>query len=319
MPGADEGADRDAGCEAAGARAEPRRKDGRFHMYQLVEHYRDNDSLRHSFNELAGRTFGLDFEDWYQNGFWGDSYDPCSIVEDGRVVANVSVNRTDMVYEGRVRHLLQLGTVMTEESHRNRGLIRELMEHIGEEWRGKAEGTYLFANDSVLDFYPKFGFRRAAEYQYTKRMSGGGDCQFERVPMDSPAAWRRLEDAMEGNVFHGRFDMRGNKGLIMFYVTKFMRDNVYFHSGTDTFVIAEKDGGILLLHNVFSRTLDRLEDVEELFGKETEEVRLGFVPSKAEGYEASKLREEDCTFFVRGRGLDAFRKDRLRIPSLCHA
>ncbi len=25
-----------------------------------------------------------------------------------------------------------------------------------------------FANDSVLDFYPKFGFKEAKEYQYSK-------------------------------------------------------------------------------------------------------------------------------------------------------
>ena len=61
---------------------------------EIIKDYRDHMGLRHSFNELAGRTFGLDFENWYQNGFWGDAYNPYSVVENGRVVANVSVNRT---------------------------------------------------------------------------------------------------------------------------------------------------------------------------------------------------------------------------------
>lgn len=46
---------------------------------EIIKDYRDHMGLRHSFNELAGRTFGLDFENWYQNGFWGDAYNPISI------------------------------------------------------------------------------------------------------------------------------------------------------------------------------------------------------------------------------------------------
>ena len=43
---------------------------------EFVKDYRDNPGLRASFNALAGEIFGLDFEDWYQNGYWGDSYNP---------------------------------------------------------------------------------------------------------------------------------------------------------------------------------------------------------------------------------------------------
>lgn len=63
-------------------------------MYEIIKNYRDNEQLRHSFNELAMKTFDIDFEDWYQNGYWTDRYNPHSIVIDGKVVANVSVNTT---------------------------------------------------------------------------------------------------------------------------------------------------------------------------------------------------------------------------------
>ena len=58
--------------------------------------YRDNKELRDSFNELADKVFGLNFEGWYQNGFWKDAYDTYSVIEDGKVVSNISVNRCDM-------------------------------------------------------------------------------------------------------------------------------------------------------------------------------------------------------------------------------
>lgn len=81
--------------------------------YEVISGYRRDDRLRASFNELAGETFGLDFEDWYRNGYWGEDYNPHSIVIDGEVAANVSVNRTDFIRRGERIRLIQLGTVMT--------------------------------------------------------------------------------------------------------------------------------------------------------------------------------------------------------------
>lgn len=144
-------------------------------MWEIAKSVRDDGELRRSFNELAKKTFDLDFEDWHQNGFWGNNYIPYSVVMDGKVVANVSVNRTDMLWNGSKKHLIQLGTVMSEEACRNQGMIRRLMEEIEQDFGAEAEGIYLFANDSVLDFYPKFGFRKAVEYQYSKKVSGQGE------------------------------------------------------------------------------------------------------------------------------------------------
>ena len=288
-------------------------------MSEVIKNYRNNDVLRSSFNELAVKTFCLNFEDWYQNGFWGDNYNPYSIVRDGKVVANVSVNQTDMMIDGCVRHLLQLGTVMTDAAYRNQGLIRRIMEQIEADYGSTADGFYLFGNDSVLDFYPKFGFRKSREYLYTRQLDLTGDFAFVQTLMDTPAKWRLLQDAMNRNAFHGRFDMVGNQELILFYVTKFMQEDVYYHEPSDTYIIAEREGDSLLLHNVFSSTLTDLEEVFRLFGKAVRKVTLGFVPADAQNYTVSEYHIEDCTFFVKGSALDIMDRDKLRIPTLSHA
>lgn len=286
---------------------------------EIVKNYRDNAVLRRSFNELAGKTFGLDFEDWYQNGFWEDAYNPYSAVENGQVVANVSVNITDMLFDDGVKHFLQLGTVMTEEAHRHRGYIRAIMERIDADYRGKADGVYLFANDSVLDFYPRFGFQKSREYQYSLPLHGAGPCRFVPAAMDCAAAWARLEQAAERSVFRGRLDLTGNRGLLFFYVTKFMQKNVYYHAPSSTYAVAEWQGTELFLHNVFSNTLTELADVLELFGGEIKQVTLGFTPAHSAGCQMSELREEDCTLFIKGAELEIMERERLRIPSLAHA
>ncbi|MBR4040098.1 MAG: GNAT family N-acetyltransferase [Clostridia bacterium] len=287
-------------------------------MITIVKDYRDNDQLRSSFNELAKATFGLDFEPWYQYGFWTDCYNPYSVLLDGKIVANVSVNQTDMIIDGERRKLYQLGTVMTGEAYRNRGYIRAIMAEI-EKDIADADGVYLFANDSVLEFYPKFGFVRGTEHIYTKAITQDGECTMERVRMDGPAGWIRLRMAMENSKFETACTMADNPGLIFFYAAQFMQDCVYHDRRLDAWAIAEMEDGVLTLHNIFAPAGVTLGDVIAAFGEEVKRVTLGFAPKDAAGFDCAQYHEEDCTFFVRGTAFDDFAAKKLRIPSLSHA
>ncbi|MBQ7775007.1 MAG: GNAT family N-acetyltransferase [Lachnospiraceae bacterium] len=288
-------------------------------MYQVINNYRKDEVLRRSFNELAGKTFGLNFEPWYQRGFWGENYNPYSIVLDGKVVANVSVNKTDMVINGEVKHFLQLGTVMTDEAYRNRGLSRCIMEQIMADYENKMDGMYLFGNDNVLEFYPKFGFVPAKEYLYTKKVANTGECRLEKIVMDNEQAWKLLVEAIKGSTFPYKMYMINNPELIMFYVSSFMKESVYYHKDSDTYVIAEVEGENLFIHNVFSGRVQDLETVIGWFGQAVKEVTLGFAPWDGTDYNVAEFHEEDCTFFVRGEQLAVMEREKLRIPSLSHA
>ena len=284
----------------------------------IVKNYKENEQLRSSFNRLAKVTFGLDFEPWYQHGFWTDDYNPYSVLLDGKIVANVSVNRTDMIIAGERRKLYQLGTVMTDEAHRNRGYIRAIMAEI-EKDIADADGVYLFANDTVLEFYPKFGFVQGTEYLYTKAVEQNGKCSMENVRMDSPAGWIRLRMAMDKSEFNTACTMADNPGLIFFYAAQFMQDCVYYDRRLDAWAIAEIEDGELMLHNVFAPAGVTLEGVIASFGKEIRRVMLGFAPQSPAGFDCAPYHEQDCTFFVRGAAFEDFARRKLRIPSLSHA
>lgn len=286
----------------------------------IITNYRSQNNLRHSFNALAGKTFeGLDFEAWYQNGYWSDHYNPYSIVIDGEVAANVSVNTIDFIWNGERKHFIQLGTVMTEERFRNQGLIRQIMNKIDLDYGQSTDGIYLFANDSVLDFYPKFGFKKAVEYQYTKPFSTSQACSMVQIPMRDQKDWRTLENAMCHSVSYSRFNMIDNDNLIMFYITGFMQNNVYYSNEYDTYVIAEIDKDTLTVHNIFAHKQYPMNDIFSLFGSDIRQVILGFTPIDANGYNVCAFREDDCTLFVKGNGFDGFEQDRLIFPTLSHA
>lgn len=50
-------------------------------------------------------------------------------------------------------------------------VCRKLIEEVLKDWENNCDGIYLYANDTVLDFYPKFGFEKAKEYQCTKQIT----------------------------------------------------------------------------------------------------------------------------------------------------
>jgi hypothetical protein len=58
--------------------------------YKIKKDYRDNDERKHSFNELAAETFGLNFEPWYRNEFWKESYNPYFFVRGDSLLQDMS-------------------------------------------------------------------------------------------------------------------------------------------------------------------------------------------------------------------------------------
>ena len=91
---------------------------------------RQNDALRGAYNALTERTFGFSFEAWYRMGYWGDFHVPYALFDGGRAVANVSVNRMEVLFDGAVRQCFQLGTVMTDPACRRRGYAAEAVERV---------------------------------------------------------------------------------------------------------------------------------------------------------------------------------------------
>lgn len=298
-------------------------------MYKFVKDYRDNEILRASFNRLAEETFGLNFEDWYQAGFWGDDYNPHSIVDcdTGHVVANVSVNRMEFLADGRKQLLIQLGTVMTDKAYCGQGLSRRLMEWVLEEWEGRADGVYLFANDTVLDFYPKFGFCKADEYQYVRpvkddlcgrRIAGRNRVCARRVALETVSDWQTF--AVKVSAYHtqGSFAVN-NLGLLMFYATSIFKDCVYYLEELDAYVIAEVDNEALILYDIYAKGKVSPEKIAACFGKETGKQELGFTPEDSAGYDCRIYHEEDTILFVKGAGLEHFTDEKKMFPILSHA
>ena len=283
----------------------------------IEKNYRNNEALRASFNRLAENTFGLNFENWYRNGFWKDNYIPYSVVIDGEVVSNVSVNACNMNYKGQIVKLIQLGTIMTDDDYRGKGYARALMEEVMKDYDGKVDGIYLFANDSVLEFYPKFGFKEAKEYQFTKEVIISGECTAQNVPLRDKIDFDRTVEILDTKKQNAQLYMVDNPGLYMFYLSQFMTENLFYIEECNSYAIAEIEENTLILHTIIGN--GAVDEVIRAFGSQVKKVVLCFTPKDSSGFEKSELHEEDTTFFVQGKFFEDNRGDEYMMQAITHA
>lgn len=271
--------------------------------------------IREGLNQLAEQTFGIRLEDW------GEDYRPYILFDGERAAANVSVNRMDFRLHGRERRYIQLGTVMTHPDYRGRGLSRWLMERVLREWGGRCDALYLFANDSVLDFYPRFGFRKEEEVRFSREMAPGPG-RVRRLNPDNPEDWQLVRRCFRrGNPFSA-LELREGNTLLAFYCRwpeAPYRQRLYYLEERDAVAVADCQGETLELLEVFGGKGELLPLAECLAAPETRTVVLGFAPETAEGWKQAPLREEDTTLFVWNGGGASFMGEALRFPALSHA
>lgn len=297
--------------------------------YNYSTAVRDNDVLRKSFNELTRQTFCFDFTDWYAAGHWGEWYIPHVLLDGNRVISNISVNLMQFDVQGAEKNYIQLGTVMTDQAYRGQGLNREIMEKILNEYAGKTDGIYLFANDDVCNYYQKFGFRPSKEYEYYMRCENQEEINayiVEKVDMEQEVQGKKLYDAIRRysdiSNSHNQNDamcMSCNLGLYQFWLGAEYGNQVYYLPEAGVYIAAGLEENVLHIHQIFGKQQVDIARVAKTFGKNVEEVVLGYSPVHKENLLMREHREEDCTLFILGEDLNCMERDKLMFSVLSHA
>lgn len=272
--------------------------------YDLVSDYRNNESLKEKFNTLAMKTFELDFRGWYNKGYWDDKYIPYSFVDEGKVIANASINKMSIVINGKMCEGIQIGTVMTDENYRNQGLAKQLMQHIMKEYENTCDFMYLFANDTVLDFYPKFGFTRLNESEFSLDLAKSSiqmnkDAKVKRLTIEIDLAL--LEKfAKNRHVNSTILDVENNESLLMFYFTLAFREAIFYVENLETIVLMEEEEDTLHIFDIISLNVPNIEAVLASIVKETtKKVVFYFTPDfTIEGMTATIMPNDDDALFV---------------------
>ncbi|MGD7044798.1 GNAT family N-acetyltransferase [Jeotgalibacillus proteolyticus] len=277
--------------------------------YRLVSDYRDNDRLRESFNRLAQETFQLDFDPWFAHGYWTDKYLPFSFLnEEGEVIANASIYKMTIEMNQVTHQAIQIGTVMTDKRYRNQGLAKKLMDHILELYQDRVDLIYLFANQSVLDFYPKFGFTRVDECEYSLFFKNSQikvkDKELIKLSVDHDL--KLLESFAKNRWIHKSTSaVKDNQELLMFYFLIAFPDSIYYIKDLETIVLMKQEEEVLHIFDVISlNEQDVREVVSRAAIKTTERIVFHFEPRAIDGLSVQKKNNgEDALFYLTQKSL----------------
>lgn len=287
--------------------------------YGFAKDFKHNPEIRRSFNKLTQVIFGFNLENWYRNGFWGNYYCPYSILYNNEVISNVSINKIEFEIENKKKTGIQIGTVMTDENYRHRGLNKFIMESVINEWKDQSDFIYLFANDTVLSFYPKFNFETIDEYQYSKSINTTYARPLKKLNMEDKSDAAFLIEAVNMSIPISKISMRNNASLVMFYCMSIKKNSIYYIEKFKAIVVADYEGDTLYLNDVFSKVPVELNDLIRVMSSESiNRVVLGFTPLNQTGFKISLIKGGDKLFILKGKS-GYFKNNHWMFPVLSHA
>ncbi|MBZ9687465.1 GNAT family N-acetyltransferase [Clostridium estertheticum] len=271
--------------------------------YIMISNYMNEDKYRISFNKLAMNTFKIDFESWYQKNLYYNRYLCFSYIYEDEVVANVSINKMNLLIEGQKKKALQLGTVMTHLNHRNKGLSASLIKYIIDKYESEYDIIYLFANDSVLNFYPKFGFKKVIEcaYELDTNQVNRKESLIKRLRGDDKNDYKTiLRIAKDRQPVCQKFGVINDIWPLHIYCMYEYKDDIYYLEDEDAIVITRREDGCLHLYDVLSlKPIDLDSIVEKIVIPNDKKIEFHFVPEINKYAVLKTFKErEDETFVI---------------------
>lgn len=271
--------------------------------YELISNYKDNEIYLKSFNDLIEKTFGINFIEFKAKGAWDDNYINYSYLDNNKVIANVSINKMTIVHNNKQYPAIQIGTVATDPDYRNQGLSTKLINHVLDIYEDTYDYIYLFANESVLDFYPKFNFKRVNENTYTI-INSISEYKKEPLKLDytnsndlelvKNFAANRLSISSYFGVVH-------NAHLLLFCFIVALSDAFYYLEDEDIIVVYEYEDTQLHVYDIiFTKTTSLNSIIKKITKPTTTKINLYFsIDENIEGLEIDTLTDTDDYLFIR--------------------
>lgn len=260
-------------------------------------------------NPLVRELFDFDFDFWFRRGFWTEKYESYSLCDGGRMIAHVGVARQKVRVAGKEFLAIQFSAVGCIPEERGRGHVRRLIDNILRRYSGTP--VFLYANDSVTGFYPKFGFRPAEEKIPVAETVIDNDIAPVRCAPEElrELAMKRRRPASD------LFDALDSGEIRSFHLFGEYADKLY-RLGPDLAVAAEQEEETLKLYELFSEHQIHWTKVRKLLPFcGIKRVEFGFSPDRFGVEFEWETPKKSAGLFLRG---DWTLPENFRIPLFAH-
>lgn len=261
---------------------------------------------------------GVSFGTWRDRGGWDARYKAFAFAEGDRIVASASRQQMDVVLNGKRMRAWQLSAVGTLPEWRRRGLQEQIMQRLVRETPAN-ELMFLFGNESVLQFYPRFGFRRVTEWVFQ------AECAL--APSPAAAALRTLDVARPEDralllriaeraaALSDDFSATNHGRIVLWYASNFMPHVLRYSPEHDAIIAAEQSGELLHLYDVLAPELFELEPVlKHIIHEPITRIEFGFSPQRVWPSAKPVHEYSESPLFVRGDFV--FPTHKLKFPLL---
>lgn len=285
----------------------------------------DAHELHQAYFAFLERVFpGADFRLWSSRGGWECGYFAHAWFAGDEVVANIGVSETTLVVGGQRVLAWQLGGVGVLPEYRNKGLARTLMDCVLSQANELERRVFLFANDTALDLYPRFGFRRLRESIFRARapvavpilpMSGARMRRLDLAAAADRALLQKLSTTAAPLCNH--FSVIDYYSSLLWHGCNDKRDSFYYAPKCEAILVASQQGCELFLLDIIAPAhFDARPCVEQLADGTLNAIEFGFAPHDWWPGEIEVLQDPRSELFVLGDfGCDA---TSFRIAPLAH-
>lgn len=273
---------------------------GGCHVNQIITGNRHDREYKRQLNQLMQLVFGFTLDRWDALGLWDDRYRCYSLQQGDRLVANVSVAEMELLLGGERVSAIQLGAVATLPECRGKGLARQLLSHVLELHANRP--AFLMANQSVVDFYPRFGFQPLPEIQpvwpLAEPLRGCPDC---RLALDSPQLSRLVQQRQH---YSQRVDVVAAEWVNWFHLVMEFSQQIYYLPDLDTVVIAKQQWDRLVIYDLLcSSPPTRGQLLRHLPFPGVNLIEFAFTPDWLGGYTDQPYARQGDWGYLFGRNL----------------
>ncbi|WP_426980927.1 GNAT family N-acetyltransferase [Bacillus pseudomycoides] len=272
----------------------------------LFENFFVEESKKEPLFQLFEEVFRIPvqtLQNFEANGFWDTTYKPFSYLQEGQVIANVSMFSLPMFVNGERIYAAGIQSVMTHPEYRRKGLMKQLLCKVLQEIDTKYECAILFTEKPEL--YEPFGFRVVQEYLMT--------LSYENIPPRS-SSLRKLN-------FYDEKDMELIKEIIenaqqlsmefstlnyrsSFYFNMYdakWNEKLYYSKKLDALIVFEVKNQVLKLFGIFAQIFPILDDICAEISEPFTEIEFYFYPDEL-GLEEVACKEFQSETYLMIRG-----------------
>ncbi|MBC6973511.1 GNAT family N-acetyltransferase [Bacillus sp. Xin] len=242
-------------------------------------------------------------QNFESNGFWDNTYKPFSYLQEGQVIANVSMFALPMLVNGEKIHAAGIQSVMTHPEYRRKGLMKQLFCKVLQEIDKKYECAILFTEKPEL--YESFGFRVVQEHLMTLSYDNKQPCSssLRKLNFHVEKDMRLIKEIMENSQqLSMEFSTLNYQSSFYFnmYDTKW-NGKLYYSEKLDALIVYEVKDKVLHLFGIFAQIMPILDEICAEIAESFTAIVFYFYPDEL-GIEAVTCKEFQPETYLMIRG-----------------